>query len=204
MRHDIPLLSLAKTKAVSDLASFLKGHAALLMLKLDGLTVKLVYEDGRLAEASTRGDGEEGENVTHNIAAFRNVPLSIPYKERLVITGEGFIHKSDFERLKDRPPGATGSPTATQGTWPPAPSGAWTQRPAGSGRSASVPSMCLRAWTNSRMHGTAVMALSTRGEKDDVDDEMKDFLAYIENSTDACAQETSSPLVKAIHKRVTE
>ena len=48
------------------------------------------------------------------------------------------------------------------------------------------------------------MALSTRGEKDDVDDEMKDFLAYIENSTDACAQETSSPLVKAIHKRVTE
>ena len=110
MRHNIPLLSLAKTKAVSDLASFLKGHAALLMLKLDGLTVKLVYEDGRLAEASTRGDGEEGENVTHNIAAFRNVPLSIPYKERLVITGEGFIHKSDFERLKDRLTGSDGKP----------------------------------------------------------------------------------------------
>ena len=64
MRHNIPLLSLAKTKAVSDLASFLKGHAALLMLKLDGLTVKLVYEDGRLAEASTRGDGEEGGRMS--------------------------------------------------------------------------------------------------------------------------------------------
>ena len=110
VRHDISLLSLAKTKAVSDLASFLKGHAALLMLKLDGLTVKLVYEDGRLVEGSTRGDGDEGENVTHNIAAFRNVPLSIPYKGRLVITGEGFIHKSDFQCLKDTLTGSDGKP----------------------------------------------------------------------------------------------
>ena len=51
---------------------------------------------------------------------------------------------------------------------------------------------------------TAEIFLSTKGKKDDVDDEMKDFLAYIENSTDACAQQTSSPLVRAIHKRVTE
>lgn len=51
---------------------------------------------------------------------------------------------------------------------------------------------------------TTEIFLSTRGKKDDVDDEIKDFLAYVENSTDACAQQTSSPLVKAIHKRVTE
>ena len=51
---------------------------------------------------------------------------------------------------------------------------------------------------------TTEIFLSTRGKKDDVDDEIKDFLAYIENSTDACAQQTSSQLVKAIHKRVTE
>ena len=80
------------------------------MLKLDGLTVKLVYEDGRLVEGSTRGDGEEGELITHNIAAFRNVPLSIPYKGRLVITGEGFIHKSDFQRLKGTLTGSDGKP----------------------------------------------------------------------------------------------
>lgn len=110
VRHDIPLLSLAKTKQVSDLASFLKGHGALLMLKLDGLTVKLVYENGRLVEGSTRGDGEEGELITHNVAAFRNVPLSIPYKGRLAITGEGFIHKSDFERLKGTLTGSDGKP----------------------------------------------------------------------------------------------
>ena len=51
---------------------------------------------------------------------------------------------------------------------------------------------------------TTEVFFSTKGKKDDVDDEIKDFLAYIENSTDACVQQTSSPLVKAIHKRVTE
>ncbi len=110
VRHPIPLLSLGKTKMVSELAAFLKKHAALLMLKLDGLTVKLVYEGGKLVEGSTRGDGDEGELITHNISAFRNVPLSIPYKGRLVITGEGFIHKSDFERLKDTLTGSDGKP----------------------------------------------------------------------------------------------
>ena len=110
VRHHIPLLSLAKTKMAGELASFVKDHAALLMLKLDGLTVKLVYEDGKLVEGSTRGDGDEGELITHNIAAFRNVPLSIPYKERLELSGEGFIHKSDFERLKDTLTGSDGKP----------------------------------------------------------------------------------------------
>lgn len=108
--HPVPLLSLGKTKSVKDLISFLKKRAALLMLKLDGLTIKLVYEDGKLIEGSTRGDGEEGEIITHNVPAFRNVPLTIPYKNRLVITGEGFIHKSDFERLKGTLVGSDGKP----------------------------------------------------------------------------------------------
>ncbi len=110
VRHSIPLLSLDKTKSVHELVSFLKNHEALLMLKLDGLTVKLVYENGTLVEGSTRGDGEEGELITHNISAFRNVPLSIPYKGRLVLTGEGYIHKRDFERLKNTLVGGDGKP----------------------------------------------------------------------------------------------
>lgn len=110
VRHHIPLLSLAKIRMAGELASFVKDHAALLMLKLDGLTVKLVYDDGNLVEGSTRGDGDEGELITHNIAAFRNVPLSIPYKGRLELSGEGFIHKSDFERLKDTLTGSDGKP----------------------------------------------------------------------------------------------
>ena len=51
---------------------------------------------------------------------------------------------------------------------------------------------------------TTEIFLNTKGEKDDVDDEMKEFLAYIKNSTDDYVQLASSPLVKAIHKRVTE
>lgn len=69
-----------KTKLISELLDFMKGQEVLFMLKLDGLTTKLIYEDGRLIQASTRGDGEVGEDITHNIPAFLNVPLTIPHK----------------------------------------------------------------------------------------------------------------------------
>lgn len=108
--HEIPLLSLDKTKQISDLCSLLKENFALLMLKLDGLTTKLVYENGKLQQASTRGDGETGEDITHNIPAFQNVPLTIPYKKRLVLTGESFIHTDDFERLKETVSDSNGKP----------------------------------------------------------------------------------------------
>jgi len=101
VRHPIPLLSMDKTKQVDDLVTMSATAPALLMLKLDGLTVKLCYENGKLVEASTRGDGEVGEDITHNIPAFRNVPLKIPHKEKLTITGEGLIHTDDFEQMKD-------------------------------------------------------------------------------------------------------
>lgn len=110
VQHPIPLLSLDKTKQVSDLCSLLARNYALLMLKLDGLTTKLIYEDGKLLQASTRGDGETGEDITHNIPAYQNVPLSIPYKKRLVITGESYIHINDFERLKETLTDNTGKP----------------------------------------------------------------------------------------------
>ena len=101
VRHSIPLLSLDKTKQMEELLEMAGRSASLLMLKLDGLTVKICYENGRLVEASTRGDGETGEMVTHNIPAFYNVPVSIPHKGRLVVTGEGIIRQEDFERLKE-------------------------------------------------------------------------------------------------------
>lgn len=62
----------------------MENQDTLLMLKLDGLTVKLVYEEGRLVQASTRGDGNVGEDITHNIPAFENVPLSISYRKGLL------------------------------------------------------------------------------------------------------------------------
>ena len=101
VQHPIPLLSLDKTKQVTEITALLARTPALLMLKLDGLTTKLVYEDGHLIQASTRGNGEVGEEITHNLPAYQNVPLSIPYRKRLVITGESYIHINDFERLKE-------------------------------------------------------------------------------------------------------
>lgn len=98
--HVLPLLSLDKTKSSEDLVRFQANHQVMLMLKLDGLTVKLTYENGQLLEAATRGDGDEGEIVTHNVRSISGIPVQIPYRERLVITGEAFICPSDFEVLK--------------------------------------------------------------------------------------------------------
>jgi len=97
--HTIPLLSLDKTKRVEDLVSFAGDHQIMLMLKFDGLTVKLTYENGMLVEAATRGDGNEGEIVSHNVHGITGIPDLIPYKERLVVTGEAFIRPSDFEAV---------------------------------------------------------------------------------------------------------
>ena len=97
--HDIPLLSLDKTKSLDDVRKFMDNKSCLIMLKYDGLTVKLVYQDGCLVQASTRGNGSIGEDITHNAKVFKNIPLNIPYKDKLVITGEAIIHKDDFEKI---------------------------------------------------------------------------------------------------------
>lgn len=99
--HPIPLLSLAKTKSVSDITGMLKSGEGFLSLKLDGLTVELDYEDGVLKEASTRGDGNVGEVITHNARVFKNIPLKINTTERLVVTGEALIDIPTFEAINE-------------------------------------------------------------------------------------------------------
>ena len=108
--HPIPLLSLDKTKSSAELLRFAGEQMVMLMLKLDGLTVKLTYENGLLMEAATRGDGDTGENITHNVLGISGIPDKIPYKERLVVTGEAFIRPSDFEALKDTLRDGNGEP----------------------------------------------------------------------------------------------
>ena len=97
--HKIPLVSLDKVKSSVDLCRFMGEHQVMIMLKLDGLTIKLTYENGELVEAATRGDGDEGEIVTHNARAISGIPAHIQYPGRLVVTGEAFIRPRDFERL---------------------------------------------------------------------------------------------------------
>ena len=108
--HTIPLLSLDKTKKMRDIVKFIGTHQVLLMHKLDGLTLKLEYENGALVRASTRGDGDEGEVVTHNVCAIEGIPAIIPYQQRLVIVGEAYIMKPTFERLRDTLRDSSGNP----------------------------------------------------------------------------------------------
>ncbi len=99
--HATRMLSLDKTKEVSRLKSFLGNNEGLLSWKLDGLTIVCTYEDGKLLQAVTRGNGEIGEDVTSNAKTFKNLPLSINYKGRLVIRGEALISYTDFNRINE-------------------------------------------------------------------------------------------------------
>lgn len=67
--------------------------------KFDGLALELIYENGKLTVASTRGDGQVGENVTNNVKVMNNVPKNIKEKNKLIVRGEALITKKDFEAL---------------------------------------------------------------------------------------------------------
>ena len=99
VKHSHPMLSLDKTKSQDDLVKFSNGKDCILSLKLDGLTVLNTYEDGVLYQAETRGNGEEGEIITHNAKVFDNLPLNIPYDKKFEIEGEAIITQSDFEKI---------------------------------------------------------------------------------------------------------
>lgn len=99
MVHSKPMLSLSKTKNINDLISFIGNNEGLLSWKLDGLTIVLTYENGKLVSGVTRGNGITGEVITENVKKFKNIPLTINYKERLVLRGEAIIKYSDFDKM---------------------------------------------------------------------------------------------------------
>lgn len=99
--HPSPMLSLDKTKEVSELISWLGRQEGILSWKLDGLTVVLTYQNGELQNAVTRGNGEIGEVITNNAKTFVNIPRRIPYKGSLVLRGEAVIKYSDFNRMNE-------------------------------------------------------------------------------------------------------
>lgn len=100
-KHPQKMLSLDKTKDVEQLKSWLGDKEGVLSWKLDGLTIVLTYEGGKMVKAVTRGNGEIGEVITANARAFSNLPLSIPFKERLVLRGEAVISYPDFEKINE-------------------------------------------------------------------------------------------------------
>ena len=101
VRHETPMLSLDKTKDVTRLEAFLGEHAGVLSWKLDGLTIVLTYENGVLSRAVTRGNGQIGEDITHNARVFANLPRKIACTGTLVVRGEAVISFAEFERINN-------------------------------------------------------------------------------------------------------
>ncbi|MCL2343388.1 MAG: NAD-dependent DNA ligase LigA, partial [Firmicutes bacterium] len=94
--HSKPMLSAQKTKSVDDVIKFIGGRQAVISWKMDGLTLVLRYEGGRLVQAITRGGGTIGEDVTHSVRAMVNVPLTIPYPGPFEVRGEGVVSWENF------------------------------------------------------------------------------------------------------------
>ncbi|EKY4882178.1 NAD-dependent DNA ligase LigA [Vibrio vulnificus] len=112
--HEIPMLSLDNAFSDEELESFLKraqdrmpsAHidAFCCEPKLDGLAVSLLYENGVLVQAATRGDGTTGENITENVRTIASVPLKLQgegWPSRIEVRGEVFMPKAGFEKLND-------------------------------------------------------------------------------------------------------
>ncbi len=114
VRHGVPMLSLNNVFSDQDARDFDQrvrdGTGAelvdyLVEPKIDGLAISLVYEDGRLVQGATRGDGESGEDVTRNVRTIRSIPLEIQADlapSALEVRGEVFMSRSGFEKLNER------------------------------------------------------------------------------------------------------
>lgn len=104
VKHEFPAKSLDKTK---DIDLFVKTFdvyhdsrdKAVLMWKLDGCTIQLTYNHGKLICAATRGDGYIGQNITHNAYAISGIPLTVKDMHKFVVRGEAVISYSDFETI---------------------------------------------------------------------------------------------------------
>jgi len=99
--HEKAMLSLDKTKEVGVLKEWIGKQKGILSWKLDGLTIVLTYDGGKLVKAVTRGTGEVGEVITNNVKVFTNIPINISYKGNLILRGEAIIRYSDFERINN-------------------------------------------------------------------------------------------------------
>ncbi len=108
VRHEIPMLSLPDVFNIEEIESFynkikdagISPHFVCEQ-KIDGLSVSLVYKEGVLVRAATRGDGTTGENITHNVKTIKNVPLVLKEKIDIEVRGEIFMHKDTLKALNE-------------------------------------------------------------------------------------------------------
>jgi DNA ligase (NAD+) len=99
--HEYPALSLAKTKSIEELKAFAGERDIYLSYKLDGLTLVLTYDGGKLQKILTRGNGQTGSNITYLKDALIGIPEEIAEKGHMVVRGEAIISYTDFEIIND-------------------------------------------------------------------------------------------------------
>ena len=106
--HTTPMLSLGDVFNYDEVLEFderikktIKNPKYVCELKIDGLSVSLIYEKGKLVRAVTRGDGTVGEDITHNVRTIKNVPLSLPVDIDIEVRGEIYMPKKSFEKLNE-------------------------------------------------------------------------------------------------------
>lgn len=108
VHHEIPMLSLGNVFNEDDIVRFdervkkvVSNPNYVCELKIDGLSVSLLYRDGKLVRGATRGDGVTGEDITHNVKTIKSIPLTIPFKEEIEVRGEIYMGKASFESLNE-------------------------------------------------------------------------------------------------------
>lgn len=101
VEHSKPMLSANKTKDIEDIRKFVGDNHFYASMKLDGLTTILRYENGEFKQGITRGNGAVGEDVTEACRFISNIPMKIPYKDKLELRGETVISWDDFNKINE-------------------------------------------------------------------------------------------------------
>ncbi|HEY6462786.1 MAG TPA: hypothetical protein VIY73_21600, partial [Polyangiaceae bacterium] len=112
VKHEVRMMSLDNAYSEEELAEFRRRITDglpdaevprfCIEPKLDGASIEVVYRGGHLEQASTRGDGETGEDITNNVQALRYMPHRIPYEGKLTLRGEVVIYRRDFEAINQQ------------------------------------------------------------------------------------------------------
>lgn len=99
VRHSVPMLSADKSTDIEDVKKFIGGKEVVVSFKLDGSTVVVKYQEGKLIQGLSRGSGIDGEDITHTVKMIKNLPMTIPYKGYLEIRGEALIPWQHYNKM---------------------------------------------------------------------------------------------------------
>ncbi len=102
--HNPPMLSCQKAKTVEKIISWADNRPLMMGYKIDGISLKLIFENTKFIQAATRGSGTHGDDVTLNVMKIKAIPKTLPFEDRIEIRGELYMRISEFNRINDSLP----------------------------------------------------------------------------------------------------